>query len=77
MSFDVASLTSAGALLATTVIGWWFFFGVFGPAVAGTLLGESKPITLARPQRPDWTTSEFRDNDLHVRVKVRIESARQ
>ena len=51
-AFAVASLSGAGALLATpvaaltvggliTVIGWWFFFGVFGPAVVGALLGAA------------------------------------
>jgi hypothetical protein len=88
-SLALASLSGAGAPLAdpvaaltvgglVTVTGWWFFFGVFGPAVVGALLGESNPTTLARrspPKRPDCTfTTERKDRHLHVRVRVRIES---
>lgn len=82
-SFAVASFiaTPVAALMVgglITVTGWWFFFGVFGPAVVGALLGESNPTTLARrpPSKgPDSThTTEFKDSHLHVSVRVRIES---
>jgi hypothetical protein len=82
-SFAVVSLIATPAAALTvggliTVTGWWFFFGVFGPAVVGALLGESNPTTLVRrppPKRPDSThITELKDRHLHVRVRVRVES---